>query len=194
MNEELAWTSLRWPGVELAETAFDQGCWRVDSAVLLVLGRKPYRVTYQISSDSTWRTRGFTITLTSSGTIRSLSVEADGDGHWFADDGGRLAALDGCIDLDISITPLTNTLPIRRLALAAGASQGISAAYLRIPELTLSKAAQRYTYLGDDAQGKRFHYESGSFRADLRVDAADYVSDYPGVWRRVQLADSRVHA
>ena len=47
-----------------------------------------------------------------------LSLTGDGAGRWQID--GRDAPdLDGCLDLDIQVTPFTNSLPIRRLDLAA---------------------------------------------------------------------------
>jgi hypothetical protein len=41
--------------------------------------------------------------------------------------------LGGAIDIDISITPFTNTLAIRRLNLRRGQSEEIIAVYIRVP-------------------------------------------------------------
>jgi hypothetical protein len=53
--------------------------------------------------------------------------------------------LNGAIDIDLSISPFTNTLPIRRMDLAPGNSADIVAAYIRVPELTATRDPQRYT-------------------------------------------------
>ena len=105
-------------------------------------------------------------------------LHVDDQGHW-RDDAGPLPDLDGCLDVDISSTPCTNTLPIRRLALAIGESRDIDVAYLSVPRLTISRARQRYQRLD-----RGYRYRSGRFAADLTVDDADLVIDYPNLWRR----------
>jgi uncharacterized protein len=62
------------------------------------------------------------------------------------------------------------------------------------PELTTRRASQRYTLLkpGTDDEAPLYRYESGSFRADLTVDGDGYVTDYPGLWRRVWPSEGAV--
>ena len=79
--------------------------------------------------------------------------------------------------------PSTNTLPIRRLRLAVGASKTIQAAWLRFPDLEVVKAAQTYTRLDE----LTYRYASGTFQADLAVDDEGLVTAY-GPWRRTALA------
>jgi hypothetical protein len=59
------------------------------------------------------------------------------------------------------------------------------------PDLTARRASQRYTQLGAGAKDHAvlYRYESGSFMADLTVDSDGFVSDYPGLWRRVWPSD-----
>lgn len=65
----------------------------------------------------------------------SLHVEADGHGGWRNLLTGRaLPDLDGCLDVDIGMTPATNTLPIKRLQLQEGESRDIFAAYVPLPD------------------------------------------------------------
>ncbi len=95
--------------------------------------------------------------------------------------GAPVAAVAGCIDVDLSFTPATNLLPIRRLGLPIGSSAPVAAAWLRFPELDLQRLDQVYTRA---AEG-RYEYSSagGSFRATLQVAASGFVTDYPGLWR-----------
>ena len=88
--------------------------------------------------------------------------------------------MEGCVDVDLNFSPSTNLLPIRRLGLAVGEEADVRAAWLRFPSFSLELLDQRYRRTGDLA----YHYESGggSFRADLRVDAVGFVTDY-AVWR-----------
>ncbi|HEX5502042.1 MAG TPA: putative glycolipid-binding domain-containing protein, partial [Thermomicrobiales bacterium] len=108
-------------------------------------------------------------------------------GHWTAADGATPPDLAGCLDVDIRVTPFTNTLPIRRLGLRPGESAELAVAYLALPALAVTRERQRYTCLAAGPDGGLYRYESlpGGFRADLSVDADGLVLDYPGLFRRV---------
>jgi hypothetical protein len=88
------------------------------------------------------------------------------------------------MDVDIMITPFTNTLPIRRLNLRVGEAQGIAVAYVRVPNLALSRVEQRYICLSLDQSGGLYRYESpeSGFSANLKVDTDGLVLDYPDIF------------
>jgi uncharacterized protein len=88
----------------------------------------------------------------------------------------------GCIDLDLNFSPVTNTLPIRRLNLAVGQVAEVKAAWMRFPSFRLEPLEQIYRRM----IGSTYHYESagGSFTADLTVDEVGLVTHYPGQWTR----------
>jgi len=92
-----------------------------------------------------------------------------------------MAVLAGCIDVDFTASPFTNTLPIRRLGLGVGQSARLRVVYIRVPALEIRPATQTYTRL----DATHYRYESGTFRADLPVDEDGLVLDYPGLWRRI---------
>jgi len=50
-------------------------------------------------------------------------------------DGRLVPELEGCMDVDISVTPFTNTLPIQKLGLAPTESPEVSVAYVEGTEL-----------------------------------------------------------
>lgn len=56
----------------------------------------------------------------------------------------------------------------------------IEVAYVSIPDLAVTRHAQRYTRI---ATGYR--YESGHFTADVTVDEDGVVIDYADLWQRV---------
>jgi len=88
------------------------------------------------------------------------------------------------IDIDLSATPFTNTLPIRRLKLKAGQSAEIVTVYILVPALTITTDPQRYTCI---EPLKRYRYESrdSDFRRDIEVDGRGLVVTYPGLFRRL---------
>jgi uncharacterized protein len=91
-----------------------------------------------------------------------------------------MPALEGCADVDLSFSPSTNTLPIRRLALTIGALETIDAAWVLFPDLEIRASRQTYTRLSDQS----YRYASGDFAAELGVDAAGLVTDY-WEWQRI---------
>ena len=118
-----------------------------------------------------------------------LHLNSDGEGNWSDASGQSIPELEGCTDVDLSATPFTNTLPIRRLDLGEGGSSEIAVVYVDVPDMRLDVSRQRYTCLERNADGGLYRYEDrGSFRgftADLPVDADGLVLDYPGIFRRL---------
>ena len=98
-------------------------------------GQAPYELHYAIGCDAGWNVRYCDVRVGS----RMLQLRSDGRGHWQDGQGQQLPVFTGCYDLDISATPFTNTLPIRRLRLAPGhPATDISVVYIKVPELTLA--------------------------------------------------------
>jgi hypothetical protein len=184
MATDIGWTALAWPGLEHVIVSQDADGFRAQGQ--LVLAEEGLcSVRYQLTCDAGWRFRHLTIGVTSANADERLSLVAGADGHWLAD-GQRRPDLDDCIGIDINCTPLTNTLPIRRLDWSRSGSYDLRVAYVSVPELEVRPAWQRYTQRDNGGQGQpAFRYESRSFQADLSVDAGGFVVDYPGLWRRV---------
>lgn len=96
--------------------------------------------------------------------------------------GHIVPAIDGCQDVDLAVTPATNTLPIKRLRLPVGGSASLVAAWVKFPEFQIQPLSQRNTRLGPST----YRYESDTgFRADIEVDDLGLVIVYPGSWERV---------
>jgi len=161
-----------------------------DGLVLLYRDGRALRCHYRLAADALWRPRALDLAVQSGGAAleeRSLNLRGDGVGRWRVD-GARAPGLDGCLDLDIQVTPFTNTLPIRRLALAAGEIADIRAVYVPLPELAPRPAEQSYVCLRPlGLSGGLYRYESraSGFGADLPVDSGGFVVDYPDSFRRI---------
>lgn len=83
-----------------------------------------------------------------------------------------------CTDLDLSFTPATNLLPLRRLGSACNSEMQVRAAWLK-PDLgSIARLDQVYTRLDD----RRVRYTSPGFSAELVVHASGFVTGYPGLW------------
>ena len=178
MRKDVIWAAVQWPGLEYVIAQAGDGGFRADSQ-LVMAEQGPARVSYQLDCDAGWRFRELTLRLTDPDGERTLMMSAAADGSWIVN-GARRADLVGCVDIDINVSPLTNTLPVRRLMWSAGLPVDLDVAYVSVPELTVRLARQRYTLLAD----RLYRYESGSFQADLPVDQDGFVLDYPGIWTR----------
>ena len=178
------WRRLDVDGLEHFRLRREAGGPRLAGTVLLAGegGSGPLRLDYDIGCDTGWATRSAGITLMRGAGTRRMSLSADGKGRWRID-GEEAEALRGCLDVDVSLTPSTNTLPIRRLALAVGESRQVTTAWVRLPELVVEPLPQQYTRLAE----RRYRYESrgGAFVAELEIDDDGLVVSYPPLWERV---------
>jgi uncharacterized protein len=162
---------------------------RLEGTVVGVSWDLPTTVEYEVECAPDWSTRRALVEVIVAGVPRRTELVVDEGGRWWRD-GRELPELYGCADVDISVTPATNTLPIRRLGLAAGESSAVDAAWVRVgAAIAVERLPQRYTRL----VGGRYRYESagGAFTALLDVDDAGVVLRYPPAWERVPLVAPR---
>lgn len=159
----------------------------ITSHITGVIGSIPFGIHYMIELDAQGQVQHFLVSdLNNPDNV--IEHYTDSKGKWFDRD-EAVNDLEGCRDIDISLTPFTNTLPIRRLRLVQGQRTPLDVVYIRFPEFTLQKVRQYYTKLGD----RLYLYEGASgFRAELPVDANDMVTDYPGLARRLFPIDQPV--
>jgi hypothetical protein len=185
MDLHVFWSTLHEPGMEHLHLT-DASGEVVGTGTVLGVAGKAFHLVYEVRAASDWRVRSCAVSVEGASS-QVLYLASDGMGHWADAAGQRLPTLDGCLDVDIMVTPFTNTLPIRRLALASGKSAEITVAYIGVPDLAVRPARQRYTHLTQTADGGAYRYEGldTGFRADLVVDGAGLVLDYPGIWGRL---------
>jgi hypothetical protein len=164
----------------------------------------PYSARYELRTDSEWVTTAVDVSTEGAGWSRTVSLASEG-GRWrisTAERGDLDAALTaaghagaglpgtedpnlliGAFDVDLTGSPLTNTLPIRRLGLLKaepGVAHRVSVAWVLLPSLEVVQADQIYTALGDG----RVRFANETFSADLVVDGDGFVVEYPGLARR----------
>jgi uncharacterized protein len=182
-NITAMWLPQQWPGAEQAEVQVSPGRIWLQGVALAAHGGMPYRSEYAITCGPDWQVRSFALTVRLMGSSARLTGRRDAEGRWTGEDGQELPELAGCTDIDIRITTLTNTLPIRRLGLTEGESAEVNVVYIGVPELTMEPMRQRYTHLG----GGRYRYENLAldFAADLTVDEYGLVVNYPTAFTRV---------
>jgi uncharacterized protein len=160
------------------------GC-RIEGWTTAIEDGATWAVEYLIEVDAAWATRSARIRGRSAAGFRSALLEADGAGHWLVD-GGPAPHLDGCLDVDLEASAMTNALPVRRLALPVAAQAAAPAAYVRAVGLGLERLEQTYVRATDQGTGQRYDYTAPAFdfRCRLVYDQSGLVLDYPGIAAR----------
>lgn len=184
MNREVIWQAEGGIGQEHLTISDRDEVIIADSFLIAYLGAKPLRIRYQVLCDASWVVRGVGIsTEVANGSPTVIEIRSNGAGSWTNSDGSALPHLDGCIDIDLSCTPFTNTLPIRRLDLQPGQREEIHVTYIDVETLAVESREQRYT--GVEAGVVRYESMSSGFTRDLEVDDDGLVRNYPGLFTRV---------
>jgi uncharacterized protein len=143
---------------------------------------KLLNVNYQLDINKQWEIQAVKIDFQSDSSF-SIYLHKNKEKQWTNEKGEIISRLNNCTDIDITLTPFTNTLPINRLDLAVGESKEIEVVYFDLPTHKFNPSKQRYTNLGNGV----YKYESlaSGFTANLKVDSEGFVLDYPGIWHRV---------
>jgi len=188
------WQRIVSPGSEWCTLEREPEGWRFRGIVLAEVATVPVLVEYVVALASDWSTRTVEILMRSGDTIepRELRLTVAPDQRWRVErkpspdtsmPKDDPMALHGLIDVDLGFSPVTNTLPIRRLDPAIGEAVAVTAAWVRFPELTIEPLPQRYIRLAE----RRYRYESagGAFVAEIEVDDLGLVTMYEGGWRRI---------
>jgi uncharacterized protein len=141
---------------------------------------------YHCEIDRQWRTTSFALKQHQSGEDRTLRIERAGVNGWQVNGESR-PDLDGALELDLTVSPFTNTLAIRQLALAPNEAKEMTAVYVKIPQLDVVSARQRYQRLDSNELPQRFLYmglDTG-FTQEITVDEYALVESYPRFAERV---------
>ena len=152
----------------------------VADATVIVLGPQGFACRYCVRCGPDWTFGSLDVEIVGGDRLRLDRRATDGWRH----DGVPCPALDPAAEIDLQITPFTNTLPIRRLGLGIGGSAEIVTAYVSFPSLDVAADGQRYTRLGPTT----YRYESldSDFVRDIEVDEDGLVLQYPGLFERIR--------
>jgi uncharacterized protein len=177
----MRWRRTDVPGREDAHVARTRDGWRLTGALEVEEAAVAASLRYTIDCDDLWRTRTALVDGMASGVAIRVALAADDAGAWRRD-GEPFPALAGALDVDLGFTPATNTLPIRRLALAVGETRPVRSAWLRFPEMRLEPLEQTYTREAERVYRYNATVDGEAFVARLDTDAFGRVLCYEGLW------------
>lgn len=184
MQREVIWVSADGIGSEFLSLQVTDTGVVADSVCFATREVEPSRVRYRVTCDSQWLVREVTVEVERPfDSPVTLHLTSDGEGTWRNGDGKHLPRLDGCIDIDLSCTPFTNTLPIRRLNIQPEQPEDIRVVYIDVPSLQVQPDPQRYTGVSGDTV--RYESLDSDFQRELEIDEDGLVVEYPGWFTRV---------
>jgi hypothetical protein len=169
-------------GFEVTYIEDRDGGWRLDGTTAATEDGQPWVVTYSIQVDRAWVTRDAHIAARTAAGSGETRLSADGQGRWLVD-GRRAPYLEGCLDVDLESSAMTNALPVHRMNLRVGEAADAPAAYVRAPSLTAERLEQVYQRIADTDARQRYEYSAPAFgfTSRLRYDDCGLVTDYPGI-------------
>jgi hypothetical protein len=109
----------------------------------------PYRLDYQLATTDRYATERLVLRTLRQGWHRALELERDTSGRWSCQTeaegsldlpapGGDLAAVAGALDCDLSLSPLTNSMPVLRHRLPEGGGPvDFRMAWVSVPDLVV---------------------------------------------------------
>jgi len=171
------------------------------TAVGIAIGTTPiaYRMDYKLETLGEFVTSGLLVETRGDGWSRKLDLRRTRSGKWSiraaavgASDlpapGGDVADFAEALDCDLALSPLTNTMPVLRHGLLEGGGPlDFVMAWVSVPDLSVHRSGQRYTFVHREGDNSIVRYESSSrdFVAELTFDPEGLVIAYPGIGRRI---------
>jgi hypothetical protein len=181
MQTNILWSGREYYSLENCLIDTSETGTEINSTIIGSYQGKIYQVTYRIKTNEYWETMFAAITSRHSNQTQTIQLEGDGEGNWVYD-GKKAEQFTGCIDIDIPLTPFTNTLPIRRLKLHQHQEQVIQVIYCDLLEQRIEPVRQQYRRLS----ATEYHYQNipNDFEANIVVDELGFVVDYPSLFVR----------
>ncbi len=157
----------------------------------------PYRLEYELSTQDAFVTQRLQVRASGAGWRRQIDLTRDRQGDWRCEagadgdpdielppPGGGMDDVQGALDCDLGLSPLTNFMPIRRERLLEGGEpREFVMAWVSVPDLSVHRSEQRYEPV--DSHTVRYVGRHRCFVGELTCDADGFVILYPDLGERV---------
>jgi len=187
MQKNILWTGIEYNSLEnCILTITDKGS-EVNSSIIGTHANEIYKIEYRIRTNQHWETTFFEIKSQLYNAVEIIDFRKEGKESWYVN-GQTDEKLNGCIDIDISLTPFTNTLPINRLRLSENQDEQIKVLYVDVLGRKMMPVLQKYTKLSPTD----YKYENvpNDFESVISVDDLGLVVKYPGLFKRTYITES----
>jgi len=175
MQTNIIWTGLQYHSIEHCSWTNSANGNEIVSAIVGYYENKIYKVEYNIETNVNWETKSVTIRIKIDDAADTIILKKQ-DEKWILN-GVPADEYNGIYDIDISLTPFTNTLPVRRLKLTGHEEQVITVIYFDILDRQIKPLKQIYTRL--TAHNYKYENYDKSFTANIQTGEDGLVKDYP---------------
>ncbi len=146
--------------------------------------QEPFSASYELLTNDAGITRRLSIHLVQASGESQIAITRDGENNWLIKtaDGTVHSDFNGALDVDIAMSPMFKTLPIRRLGLHHNPDgvHEIPVVYIYLPDAKIDAATMTYN-AGESAIDITTPIASTS----VTVDDNGFVLDYAGISTRV---------
>lgn len=173
----IIWKSLAWEGTERCTIDHSESGIRVEGHLSgTIENGQPYELSYLLELSPDWRPQHVLVKdATDEGTYIDLVRE---NGRWLDPDGVHLTDFDSCEFVDITLTPVTNSLPLQSLSFEGKEPVALDVLSIDLPQFELSRKTQGYAKIGEHT----YRFQQPGFAADIVVDDDGLVVLYPGLF------------
>lgn len=177
MQKSIVWEGLLYDTEEHCSVNYLDTAIIVRSEIEGWAGQKAVYAEYVLTLNLDWTAREIEIDFTIGTEHYSYCFTRHASGQWTDREGALYRRYNDCRFVDISLTPFTNTLPIRGTAFIAGQTEQIEVLYFDVLTNEVRADVQRYTKINDG----HYHFENdgGNFSAEIEVDTDGFVTRYP---------------
>ncbi|RWZ60556.1 hypothetical protein EQV77_04470 [Halobacillus fulvus] len=176
--KKVVWVNEESAGSEYIEVVKTHHGIEANGNIILTTEKDAFKIDYHMLLDSDWKVKRLEV---NQGKASSFTLHSNGKGTWCSSLREEWDT-EGIIDLDLSITPFSNSLPINRFKWKPHHSRRLHVLFIDGLSLDIRVREQVYTYLGRNEFGRQFNYRCEDYETVLTVDEDGFVTDYPGVF------------
>ncbi|MYL72307.1 hypothetical protein GLW00_15790 [Halobacillus litoralis] len=181
MEQRVMWNHLESAGAEHLTLRTFTNHMEVQGTVLLVDQGVPHHLSYELKLGLDWKTKK--VKVYQDQEREPFVVQAENQDKWWIN-GKYDENLDGATNVDMTITPFSNTLPINRVTWHVGERRTFKMVFIDVLRKEVCPLLQVYTYLGDNDGYRIFQYRCRDYETALVIDEQGWVVEYPGVFER----------
>lgn len=177
----IVWKALSWPSMVVHTHTVNDSIHSHGLAVGKTDKDIPFAMEYDMALTADWGIKEVSIKSLLDARVIKLLQRGK---QWYDANGEHMAEFDGMEMVDISISPFTNTLPIKQLHFEGQEPQKVDMIYFDENNFSLQRVQQIYSQI--DERTYRYHdIELPDFVSDIVVDDDGMIIDFPELFRRV---------
>jgi hypothetical protein len=180
MQKSIVWEGLLYDTEEHCSVNYLDTAIIVRSEIEGWAGQKAVYAEYVLTLNLDWTVREIEIDFTTGTEQHSYCFTRHASGQWTDKEGTLYRKFNECSFVDISLTPFTNTLPLKGITFTPGEAEQVEVLYFDILNNEVRTDVQRYTKI--NTANYHFENDGGNFSVEIEIDADGFVTRYPNLF------------